>query len=595
MSKAAGGAKEKQVEPQVHIVQKVIGGDTYLVMSDSALQMEDEFSNLYFSTQSSSNVVIQPPFEPKVLARLPNLNNILSQCIEAMEVNVDGTGHEFMPLDEEGKIDETELAAAKAFFSEPYPNKSFIQLRRKLRRDVESIGFGFLEVLSTATGEIAAVRNTEGHLMRYVKLDEAVLVSKTMTRNGSEIEMKMWERERRFVQKVGTKMVYYREFGTSREVNRETGEWAEEGTVLAADKRGTELLVFGVNPDVGTPYFVPRWINQLPSVLGSRKAEEANLEFFDAGGMPPAIIFVQGGTLAKTASDQLRGYLSGQAKNRQRAVVVEAQSTSGNLEGSNAGVQIKVERFGSEATNDAMYQNYDKAAEDHIRSGFRLPKLFLGRSDDYNYATAVVAYMVAEEQVFRPERLEFDEVINKTLLKSLGFKTLRYVSKPITLKNVEHQLKAIEMLKGLVKEEDYVAEVTAVGGIALSYDKATADESREMAKAQLEAQKNQLGQQGQQPPKPGEKPVAKPTETPITREPAKATVKTELMELAVRYAGSRGILTQKMEMSEQDLADLAVKMDALHGQELEMFNTLIASWAFGSADKDLVDLAGCCH
>lgn len=397
----------------------------------------------------------------------------------------------------------------------------------------------------------------------------------------------MWERERRFAQKVGSKTIYYREFGASRELNRETGEWAEKGSTLSADKRATELLHFGINPDIETPYFVPRWINQLPSVLGSRKAEEANLEFFDAGGMPPAIIFVQGGTLAKTTSDQLRGYLSGKAKNRQRAVVVEAQSTSGSIDGPSGGVQIRVERFGAEKANDSMYQNYDKAAEEHVRTGFRLPPLFLGRASDYNYATAVVAYMVAEEQVFRPERVEFDEMMNKTIIKALGLKTIRYVSKPITLKNVDNQLKAIEMLKGLVKEEDYVAEIAAVGGVSLTYDKASAEAGKAMAAAISGAKPDAEGDE-----KPGKGNI--PPVKDDSRDDLPAT-KHEVIALAKAYAQSKGLLAQKHELSPEDEADLNTSVAALTVAELKDFNTLLATWAFKSDEPLLIHAAGCCQ
>lgn len=574
MSKTPTNPKSRKAAQEMQIVQKVIAEDTYLVMSDSALSMEDEFLSLYFSSESSSNVVLQPPFDPKVLARLPNQNNILSQCIEAMEVNIDGTGHEFIPYDNETEVVEEELRAALDFFSEPYPGKSFTQIRRKLRRDLEAVGFAFLEVLRTVDGGLAAVRNLETPMMRLVRLDAAVPVRKTVTRGGAEVEFTMMERERRYVQRMGTDMVYYCEFGASRHLNKKTGEWAAEGTTLEASLRATEIIPFGVNPDIGTPYSVPRWINQLPSVLGSRKAEEANLEFFDAGGMPPAIIFVQGGTLAGSTSDQLRGYLSGQAKNRSRAVVVEAQSTSGTLD-SSGGVQIKVERFGSESTKDAMYQNYDKAAEDHVRTGFRLPPLFLGKAADYNYATAVVAYMVAEAQVFGPERSEFDDVINKTLVKELGLETVKFKSSPITLKNIDNQLKSIAMLRGLVLEEDYVNEISKIGGVNLQFDQVTADQTREAEAAKAKATADNLF-------------APERLETDVA-------MKADVLSIAQRYAQSRGLLALKSDFSDADIAEIEAAVSELAGEDLKAFNKLLATWAFKSDDALLVHAMGCTH
>jgi capsid portal protein len=50
----------------------------------------------------------------------------------------------------------------------------------------------------------------------------------------------------------------------------------------------------------------------------------------------------------------------------------------------------------------------------------RLPPLFLGYAADYNFATAQTSYMVAEARVFEPERTEFDDLMNKTIIKELG-------------------------------------------------------------------------------------------------------------------------------------------------------------------------------
>ena len=464
--------KVEKVKPEANgpiFVQKTIGADTWLVMAQSAVQLEDEFANLYYTVQNQSNIFLQPPYHPQELKNLCQSNNVLNQCIEAMEVNIDGTGHEFVASDtiqaelEEKKkalkekqrmddykasvqkikdthqqntdnvnnlnaaapgevpqqaapakpiippppqeslgdgIDPEEKKQATAFFAEPYPGLSFVSIRRKLRREIESVGYAYLEILRNLNGDLVGIRNIETHNVRMVKLDAPVLVTKTINRGGVDVEIQIWERQRRFAQRVALKqLVYYREYGTARQVNRNTGRWEIHGDkdkpdeIVAPEDRGTELLIFGVHPDITTPYFVPRWINEVPSVVGSRKAEEQNLEFLDAGAMPPAIIFVQGGTLAKESADQLRMYLSGKNKSKHRAVVVEAMSSSGSLESAGT-VQVKVERFGAERAMDAMFLKYDESTEEHIRVGFRLPPLFLGKPADYNMATAVTAYMV---------------------------------------------------------------------------------------------------------------------------------------------------------------------------------------------------------
>lgn len=605
--------------PTYTYITKTIKGDTYLVLADSALELEDEFLGQYYTTANSTNLALLPPYEPKVLNKLPSLNNILNQCIEAMEVNIDGTGHEFIPAEEGGTPDQKEIDLLTDFFNEPYPGENFIKIRRRLRRDLESVGFAFLEVLRAVDGSIVAVRNVESYSVRYVRLDPAVQVQKTVTRNGEDTVLTLWERERRFVrQYAGFQKTFYKEFGASRQLDRFTGDWIPEGDPRQKDLNvlATELLAFGVIPDVQTPYGVPRWINNLPAVMGSRKAEELNLEFFDSGGMPPAIIFIQGGTLARDASDQLKQYLSGKNKHKNRAVVVEAMSTSGSLEAQGS-VQVKVERFGAERMQDAMFTNYDERSEDHVRVAFRIPPLFIGRSTDYNYASAVVSYMVAEEQVFQPERANFDEIINKTIIKGLGIKNTKFKSKPTTMKNVDQQLAGMQVVAPYVKKEGIVDEVNKITNMTLEYDPANVAENPPMpvkvpndgdgmggggaapagGSAGATGGSSPSGGGKQQQPRRSDAAMTgdKGTNRQDRGFESRKSAASELVGLAHDYAVMRGLIPSRFELAPSEVERVQKSVADLQGDDLLAFNRIIATYAFGNDSPDLVRLASCGH
>jgi capsid portal protein len=433
-------------------------------------------------------------------------------------------------------------------------------------------------------------------MLRFVKLDDPVMVEKTFTRDGKDVKIKMLDRERRFMQRLGNKFFYYREYGSTRNVHKITGAWEDGKAPMKPEDRGTKLIIFGINPDIRTPYFVPRWINQLPSVIGSRKAEEQNLEFFDAGGLPPAIIFIQGGTLAGTAAEQLKTYLSGKNKNKNRAVVVEAQSASGSLESAGQ-VKVTVERFGASQVNDSMYEKYDKNAEEHVRIGFRLPALFLGRTNDYNYATAVVAYMVAEEQVFQPERGEFDEVINKTILRALGAKTARFKSKGITLKNVDAQLKALDSVKDISEGKGLIDEVNKVVGLSLEYKEPedpavlagrTAEAVNAAAPKPVAGKPELATTNGKAVPSSG----AGTPASSAGKTPKKAS---ELIDLAMSYGQMRGLLSASGDMSEAEKQEVVERVAELRDDDRVAFNSIVSSYVFGGADADLMSLVDNAH
>lgn len=400
---------EKKIEGEIHFIRKANKQDTQQVITSSTLELSDEFQSLYFTPRKNTNVIIEPPYNPLQLATLIHRNNILAQCIVTMEVNVDGSGYTFEALDEEkdkvtgDNITDTdqktsvgmvqdgspmgipasqkpqdyksvsqiqkvikaapqspptdtedaepvdkELEMLEHFFNEPYPGMSFTTIRRKLRHDIESTGNGYLEVIRNIAGEVVFVRHLDSVMMRLVKLDAPTDVEVTVTRGDKEVKALLPLRERRYAYKVGATILYYREFGASRKVNKKTGAWIDpdDDDNKRIEILGSEIIHFIATRDFRTNYGLPRWINQLPSVLGSRKAEEYNLEFFDAGGLPPAIIFIQGGALVGGVKDQLQHYLSGKASQKHRAAIVEVMSTSGSLDSAGS-VSVKVERFGA--------------------------------------------------------------------------------------------------------------------------------------------------------------------------------------------------------------------------------------------------------
>ena len=473
-------------EPGVYLLGEVVRkADTKALITNGADAFpEDSFEGSYWTGGATGDVaILEPQFKPGNLFAVASQNNTLLQCVEAMEVNVDGTGHtiQLQPGEDEeetkdgkNKKSDPEREALEQFFDEPFPGRSMIELRRELRRDIETTGNGYMEVIRNAMDEVVMLNVISSVYTRMIRLDAAVPANKKLMRNGKEIEVQIRARERRFVQIINDKKIYFKEFGASRDLDRDTGLWHEpkgsgKKSRLALEKRASEIIHFRGNLEPKTPYGVPRWINQLPSALGSRKAEEFNLEFFDGGGLPPVLIFVQGGTLGADVRKALEKHISGRGT-KHRAAVVEAVSTSGSID-SPGTVQVRVERFGGDSMKDALFLNYDASCADHLREAFRLPSIFLGKSNDYNFATAYTSYMVAEAQVFFPERDEFDTVINTKILPLLGAKRYEFRSLPMSLADIQNQLKALELAstKNIIAGEKEIEILNEITGLSMEY------------------------------------------------------------------------------------------------------------------------------
>lgn len=590
--------KEDRKVPQVtatvikatdHAVNELGGPLDSDVIRSTAREYEDEFKGKYGMGMLYDSVnIIEPPYNMLRLQYLAEENNALAPCIDAMVTNIDGTGYVIEPEDEgsdsetEGdEVDEvidTKIKNAEDFFAEPWMGQSFITLRKKLRRDLETMGNAYLEVIRSLAGEIVFIRHIDAKTMRIVALDQEVVVKKKFRRGGREIELKVGVRERRFVQSMNSKRIFFREFNSSRNLDRSNGRWELKGETLSAQKRANEMIHFTVNKDQETPYGVPRYTSQIPSVLGSRKAEEFNLTFFDSGGVPPMLILVQGGEMAPAAKKALQNSIKAGNKSKHEPVVIEAHNSSGSIDGANT-VRVTVERFGAERQQDSMFEKYDEKCEQRIRRAFRLPPIMVGKSEDYSFATAFASYTVAEAQVFAPEREEFDEIINLSLMKEM-FPGYKLRSLPLTVKNVDNQLKAIEIAsnKGAIDKEQTVKALNEITNLELVVSKEP-DVPPGMVLGPDGMPVPQQGQptENEQPPTQGDvPPAAQGNGTPVKS----PTAKFDIPELPILLAQEMAEAIDKG-ASRTSLAVLGAQIGSLTPEQLTVYRAELASLEFG--------------
>lgn len=554
---------------------------------------EDSFQGSYWTGGNSNGTsILEPQYKPGTLWALCSQNNILAQCVEAMEVNIDGTGHSIDSIHENSGVDAEEKSMLQDFFDHPYPGKTMVAIRRIIRRDIEATGNGYMEIIRNAGDEVLLVNDLDAQYIRLVILGDPVTTTKEVVRRGKPVSVKLRTRERRYVQGINGKKVYFKEFGAKRDLDRDTGGWVNEGERLPVDKRASEILHFIGNKEPKTAYGAPRWLNQLPSALGSRKAEEHNLEFFDSGGLPPVLIIVQGGTMGDEVKEDLKAHLNGKGP-KHRAAIIEAISTSGTLDSAGS-VQVRVERFGAERQQDAMFQAYDKNCEEHIRVSFRLPPLFIGKAADYSFASAYTSYMVAEAQVFWPEREEFDARINNTICKALGATKYKFRSLPLTLVDVANQLKAMELVSGkFVSGEEVVTKLNEITGLSMEYEKQDAPPPPG-GSAGGGANKNPAPEAA--PAKPANPVIGDGITTQGTPSGAAPVAKTDqlhMITLANKFVNVMGLDGEcQYSVNEQDI--IRKEVSSLDPEESLVFNQLVASKTLLGVDLDQQGLGALC-
>lgn len=391
-----------------------------------------------------------PPYDISNLCKLYEQSNMLRQCISAYVTNIAMCGFEVAAVDKNIPMSQEEIDELQSFIDNCNAEESLMGLHAKVVEDYEKMGFGFIEVIRDKTGRVSILRHAKSSLTRVCPRDQNLIRVQYDVKRGPRTayvaEMRTF---RIYRQQEGGKIVYFKEFGDPRKLNYETGLFHSRDNPVPADKEATEIIHFRQNSE--DAYGAPRWINQLPSILGSREAEEVNLRYFEDNTVPPMILSVAGGRLTGESFRELKKLLNGSdvGKGRQNKIMlVEAVPERESIDDKGT-VQLKVDKLTDSRPSDGLFKEYDESNQAKIRSSFRLPPASVGLSQDVTFATANVSQFIAETQVYAPQRIMYDEYYNKHLVNNpsgLGLKTVKLKSKTPAITNPEGLIKSLTAL-----------------------------------------------------------------------------------------------------------------------------------------------------
>lgn len=379
------------------------------------IQEEDQFATFY-----SSNQLAVPPYAFPRLYTIYEESDILQACVEAMKQNVDGFGYSLNFLgDDLGERDnpqvQKEFVTLSDFFDRINEGQSFTSARKDFREDYEVLGIGGFECVRNKKKELNLMYYAPFRNIRISsQLTEPVDVDYKLRRGGEIVPIKIKRRFRRFAQISNTthnKIRWFKQLGDPRVMNYETGKFEE-----TTKKRATEIFAikhsFG-----GMLYGMPRWICCVLDVIGRRSASFVNYDMFNNQGIPPILISLIGGSMTEESVEALRDMILGlrglQEWNKIAVIEIEPETVGLDDRGK---ADLKIHDLANIRKEDLMFGEYRKGAANDVRQRFRLPPVYSGGTSDYTYASARVSQTVAEEQIFIPERVEFDEDIDISII-----------------------------------------------------------------------------------------------------------------------------------------------------------------------------------
>lgn len=441
----------------------------------------------------SQQGAIEPPFPPRSLVTIYESSAYLSPNIAAYVTNIDAFGHRFektidfeesesreivknamilmaqneledkgetgiAPDPSEKEIDKRieelrkrqrlEKFRLDSLFNFIHPTMSFTQIRKQTRQDLEITANAYWEIIRSLDGSIAQVDPAVGLTMRMMDLgDDWQDVPMKFKTTPITMDTKVTkQRFRRFIQSQGVhnnhSVVWFKEFGDKRVMSASSGKYFKDVEEMNKKEKGareaTEILHFKIYSP-RTPYGVPRWVGVLISAMGSRHSEEVNFLYFENKSVPPLALLVSGGKLTGGAVNRIKDYIQNEIKGKRnfhKILVVEAEASGkAGLPGTTPPQQIRLELkpLTDAQQSDALFQSYDKNNGRKIGSAFRVPPILRGDVEDFTRATAEASKVFADEQVFEPERNDFDFMINRRFLLDMDILLYRIRSQaPIT-------------------------------------------------------------------------------------------------------------------------------------------------------------------
>ena len=386
----------------------------------------------------AANEWITSPLEQMGYKKLVDDSTILPQCIRAYRHNIAGFGIGVRYVDDQDGMEETpEMKAEYDKMTEVIEcltlDKDTKELFEDLIESRETYGIAYMEVIRNAKGEVSQ--------LDFINETASVTKTKQMEpyqdieyyHHGEILTRK--KKFRKYRQVIGNKCVYYKEFGDPRIMDKTTGEYLKEKEKLEIGKQANEIIEYAIGT---APYGLVRWIGQILSVDGCRRAENLNNNYFRKGRHTPLAIIVENGTLSDESYQKLQEYMNNiEGENGQHSfLLLEMESTVDKAAfESEEKPHVVLKDLGSILQKDELFQDYMDNTRRKVQSAFQLPDLYVAYTTDFNRATAQTAQEITEQQVFQPERESLAWFLNNRILNGYQFKYVEAYFKTPNISN----------------------------------------------------------------------------------------------------------------------------------------------------------------
>jgi PBSX family phage portal protein len=359
--------------------------------------------------------VITPPWNLYELANFYDTSFANHAAIDAKVENIVGLGYDFHVSDRTMmalEANDNESARDKArkriermkiemrdWIENLNDEESFTNVMMKVLTDYEATGNGYLEIGRTIRGEIGYVGHIPATTMRVRRLKDG------------------------FVQIIGQKVVYFRNFG------------AKNANPITGDPRPNEIIHFKQYSPLNTYYGIPDIMSAVSSLHGDQLASQYNIDYFSNKAVPRYVVTLKGAKLSSEAEDKLFRFLQTNLKgqsHRTLYIPLPGDSDTNKVEFEMKPIENGVQ--------EASFNEYRLRNRDDILIAHQVPLSKIGGSDASNIAASLSQDRTFKEQVARPMQRNIEKLISRIIKEKTDILELKFNELTLTDEITQSQI-----------------------------------------------------------------------------------------------------------------------------------------------------------
>lgn len=352
----------------------------YSLKEDARKIIKDSFKDCY-----GEDGLVQPPYNPTMLAALLEVNSTHMACVDVIAGDVAGRGYYLENITPE----------VEEFFKNlPDPVTTVLY---NLVSDYQSLGYAALAISYDDDGRPVDLYHVPGHTLRRHADDKRV------------------------AQKVGGSTVWFKLAGVEGDLDKDTGEFKDG---LTSEKKGDTLIWFNNYNPRSYYYGLAPITPAIPAIYMGIAARKYNASFFKNYGVPSLLMIIKGSftdidpnnpdtNLSEKAKEALQKVMD----NPHSAMILTLKSTDSKA------VDIEIKEMGGQS-QEGEFINLMQLIDDEILSVHRVPpyRISINRTGSLAGNTAIESSRIYYESVISPIQQRIEDQITKWVIRE-GFES----------------------------------------------------------------------------------------------------------------------------------------------------------------------------